>query len=53
MFGLGAGLGATLTPMMREMTIWGSAIILLLCYLLMELDKVELLSNKAESDDEM
>ena len=52
-FGLGAGLGATLTPVMREMTIWGSAIILLICYLLMELDKVELLSDKAENNDEM
>ena len=52
-FGIGAGISAELTPVMREETIWGSAIILLVCYLLMELDKVELLSNKAENDDEM
>lgn len=52
-FGLGAGLGATLTPVMREMTIWGSAIILLLCYLLMELDKVELISDMAENNEEV
>ncbi|MBO5993899.1 MAG: DUF1275 domain-containing protein [Firmicutes bacterium] len=52
-FGLGAGVGAELTPVMREETIWGSAIVLLICYLLMELDKIELLSDKAETSDEV
>lgn len=41
-FGLGAGVSALLTPKWGEMTIYGSALILLICYLLMELDKVNM-----------
>ena len=40
MFGIGAGISALITPKWGEMTIYGSCAILLICYLLMELDKV-------------
>ena len=41
-FGIGAGLSALLTPLMGEMTIWCSCVILLLGYVLMEMDKIDM-----------
>ena len=41
-FGIGAGISALLTPLMGEMTIWCSCVILLICYVIMEFDKIDM-----------
>ena len=43
-FGIGAAFSALLTPVMDEKTIWCSCLILLICYVIMELDKVDMTS---------